>query len=42
MSKPYDIKSGYAFILDGKIYQFPTETEAEEYIKEMERDNDDN
>ena len=42
MSKPYDIKSGYTLMLNGKLYQFPTETEAEEYMRETERDNDDN
>ena len=41
--KPYDIKSGFAFVLNGKLYQFPTETEAEEYIREMENERyDDN
>lgn len=35
--KPYDIKSGFAIMYEGKLYQFPTESEANEFLKDKKR-----
>ena len=38
-TKPHDIKCGFCCVVNGKLYQFPTEEEADEYVKENKNDS---
>ena len=35
--KPYDIKSGFAIMYAGNLYQFPTESAANEFLRDKKR-----